>query len=689
MTAGERFKNWIDGLSAAWGDRLRSWLVSMIMRGATGIMEDMEPEAIDLMRTSLDKVKEHPATPQELKDIIDTLKAGKKPLPLLLLIPLGVMILLPMITSIFQPLADIIRYGQQRLFKSGRLDPITAVRAAWRGDLTPKRLQETLLDHGFDEVDREVLEKVTKIRLDPDTWIKALFRKYEDFAKIADDLKHQGWDDDRIAALKFTSLFMPSAIDIVSWYAKEVYEPDMVERYGLASELPDYEKTDFPKIGVDSTQARNYWMAHWEHASYMQIREMVHRGVLSLGKEMPEPPTTKEGWAARDAEGVKAAYDWYRLVEIPPFWRARLTEMMFEVPTRVDVRRFWDMRTIDEERLRSIYHSRGYHGKDLDDYVLWTKVYVAFPDLLARFKNGWISLDEVKSELTALGMPAARVDEMIETKIKKAEPERLANERDLTKSDIYKGIKADRITRAEGLDLLMDLGFDEDEADVLLDTNVPEDITDKVVAQRELTKADILKGLKTKVLTRDQARERLMGLRYSPADADFLLKIFDAQVKPPVEPAEREASKADIVAAVKKDLITPEDAYLMLQDINFTPEAAQFILAVKAEVSAFSPVSYSEFKERTQKLRRAAGLEVKPMSEEIKQAAQELIRIKGEIDSLKRSIAEEKRGLIEVEEVPEETTKRLKSLQVKLHRAESKLAAAQSEYDRLIAEWRH
>ncbi|GAJ11759.1 unnamed protein product, partial [marine sediment metagenome] len=251
--------------------------------------------------------------------------------------------------------------------------------------------------------------------------------------------------------------------------------PDMIERYSLEDELPAYEKTDFPKVGVDSTQARNYWMAHWEHASYMQIREMLRRGLLSLDKAMPTPPTTKEGWAARDAEGINAAYDWYRLVEISTFWRARLTEMMWEVPTRVDVRRFWDMRTISEEELYSIYHRHGYHGKDLDNYVLWTKVYVAFPDLMARWSKGWITLDEVKSELTGLGMPAARVDEMIETKVKTAEPERTAAERDITKTDIIKGVKQGVITRTEGVELLVDMGYDEDEAVYILEINIPPD----------------------------------------------------------------------------------------------------------------------------------------------------------------------------------------------------------------------
>ncbi|GAH44519.1 unnamed protein product [marine sediment metagenome] len=49
------------------------------------------------------------------------------------------------------------------------------------------------------------------------------------------------------------------------------------------------------------------------------------------------------------------------------------------------------MRTIDETELRALYQRHGYFGKDLENYVIWTKVYVAFPDLMARWSKGWIT----------------------------------------------------------------------------------------------------------------------------------------------------------------------------------------------------------------------------------------------------------------------------------------------------------
>jgi len=535
MSISSRIHDSIEDWIADWRDRLRGWMASWIVRGINEELESLEPEGIDLVRDNLAKVLDHPATPQDLKDIIGKLTAGTKPLPLLVLIPLAALLFVPTITSIFQPLGNLIRYGQERIFRSGRLDPVTAIRAFWRGHMTDERMRDTLVDYGFDEKDIETLLKVTK--------------------------------------------FYPAPPDLIRWQAREVFEPEMIARYGLDAEFGAIEKEPFYKAGMTDEQILNYWRAHWEHASFIQVIEMLHRGLLSLDKTMKAPPTTAAGWDDRDVEGEAALYDWYRLVEIPPFWRARLTAMSWNVPTRVDVRRWWDLRTIDEAELRNVYHRQGYHGKDLDNYVLWTKVYVAFPDLLSRWTNGWITEGEVRGELVALGMPAARVNELMQTKIKNTQVGRVTTERDLTKTDIIKGVKNEVISWAQGIELLLDLGYSEDEAD--------------------------------------------------------------------------------------------------------------YILVINISAMTGSPESFAEFKDITTKYKLAVGREAKPMPEELKAAAAEVVRLSNEVKSLELSIAEEKRGLVDDEVIPEPAARRLKKLGVSLHRAESELARVKSEYDRLVAEWRH
>lgn len=623
MSISQRIFNTVENWQAAWKDRLSGWLASVTLGALSKFLDRIEDETRDEATFSLGKIRDIPNLPPEFHTFIDRAEGKSMPQAVVAIIPYMVGIMIGLAMGAARPVANFMSYPIEKLIHSWRLDPI-AIITAWRRDP-------------------------------------------EKYAHLFDDLKDQGWSDERIEALKFYTLFYPAPADLVRWQAREVFEPAMITKYGLDSEFAEIEKEPFYKAGMTDEQILNYWRAHWEHASWMQVVEMLHRDLVT----------------------EEEVYDWFRLVEIPPFWRDLLIQTAYTWPTRVDVRRWWDMRTIDEPELRRLYSGMGYRGVNLDNYILWTKVYVAFPDLIARWTKGWITEDDVRDELTALGMPYDRVTEMIQTKIKATQAERTTKERDLTKTDIYKGVKTAAITRDEAVELLQDLGFTEDEAVYLLEINIPRDEEDVVVGQRELTKADILKGLKAEIITETEAIDRIVGLRYKREDAEFLLNIYKALVKPPVEPREREASKADIIAAVKKDLITPEDGYLMLQDIGFTPEASEFILSVRAEVSAFSPISYTEFKDLTHKYRVASGMEARPMPEELKKAADEVIRVTGEVESLQRSIEEEKRGLVEEEVLPAAATKRLKKLQVSLHRAEAELAMAKSEYDSKLAEWRH
>jgi len=77
------------------------------------------------------------------------------------------------------------------------------------------------------------------------------------------------------------------------------------------------------------------------------------------------------------------------------------------------------------------------------------------------------------------------------------------------------------------------------------------------------------------------------------------------------------------------------------------------------------------------------------MPEELKKAADEVVELTRDLEALKLSIKEEERGLIKEEVLPAAATARRAELRVTLHRAEAELERVKSEYDRLLAEWRH
>jgi len=469
MGISDRIEGSIENWRVKWGGALRNFLSYFLGKGIELFFDILGKAAAPKLRPLIDSIEATGKVPPELQPVLDELKNPTGEVAAMLAQSAGGSLFGGAFGKILDGILLPVAYAINSRTKNVILNEAQYLALWIRGQITEEEFIEKMYWVGHDDTDIANLKKLTQIRLDPNSIVTAWRRDPALYEALFKDLTDQGWSEDRIEAIKFITQFIPTADEQTHWLAREVYEPEMVNRYGLDDELPNYEETDFSKVGVSPEQMSNKWKAHWEHASYMQVREMLRRGVLSLDRSMPSPPTTEAGWATRDAEGSEAMFDWYRLVEIPPFWRERLTEMIFEVPTRVDVRRFWDMRTIDEERLRSIYHAQGYHGKDLDDYVLWTKVYVAFPDLIARFKNGWITEEVVKSELTALGMSPERLEEMWQTKFKTAQPERVAAEKMATATEIMKAVKKELISRAEGVERLGRLGYSPEEATFKLD----------------------------------------------------------------------------------------------------------------------------------------------------------------------------------------------------------------------------
>jgi hypothetical protein len=413
---------------------------------------------------------------------------------------------------------------------------------------------------------------------------RGLLKEFGDLNPVA-DLPEQGIDLNRYHAIEKTMEVMPTAQDIVAFEAHEVFEPLMIAKYGLEDEWASLDKSLFSQIGMSEEIAKLYWINHWQHASWIQIIELRRRGII----------TDDDVW------------DWFRLVEVPPYWRKNLTNLIWEVPTRVDVRRFWEMGTIDEKRLRDIYTAMGYHDTDLEDYVLWTKVFVAFPDLIARYKNAWINEADVKAELGKLGLKEPRLTELWQSRFKNMEAERTVKEKDLTKAEIYKAVKSVRLDRAVGISMIQSQGYDEAEATLLIDINVPPSDTDAAKEARLLSKSDIKEALKIGAITEAEALQRLLKDRYTPLDAALLVQIFTYVKAPPTETKQKEISKADIIKGVRDGLLEPEEAYILLQEIGYSAEAAAFILYVNPTKASHSLTGIEQFNALLNNLRKSSG----------------------------------------------------------------------------------
>jgi hypothetical protein len=320
-----------------------------------------------------------------------------------------------------------------------------------------------------------VLGNQTFPLLPPDvgTLIRLRQRQEIDDATYKRELEKSGIGAEAADYIITSAEFYPTPSDLVMWQAREVYEPDAVAKYGLDAELDNVEQEPFAKAGVTPEQVRNFWRAHWQHPSYQQVTEMLHRDIISDVADRDTVTPGTPAWEALRAKEIEDLYEWYRLVEVPPYWRQKLTETAYNPYTRVDIRRMYDLRVVDEEEVLRNYLDLGSDLEHAEKLTAFTLIDTEFPDLIARYGNGWINREQLSTRLIQLGLPPERAEEFIQTRIDNlARPQRIANERDLTKSEIIKGVKSGIIGYDFGVQALQDMGYDEFEAEYIMLINI-------------------------------------------------------------------------------------------------------------------------------------------------------------------------------------------------------------------------
>ena len=494
MSISARIEETIESWSQKWQDRLKGYLTEIIGFGIEVLFDIIGKKAAPQLKPFIDRLQETGKLPPEFALIFEELTNPTGEWAALLGQSAGGAAVGGAIGRIIDPLLNPVAYAINQQTKTVRLAMSELVTAWRRGAITTDDLRVYLEQYGLAPEFSEALKTITEARLDPATvtrawlldkdgnaglWddlresgvtedridvIKALGRQLVDpqtvtrawlrdkakYAGLWDDVAGQGFSEEAIEAFKELSNFIPSPSDLVMFAGREAFEEDAVEKYGLDNEFEKLDLDTFAKVGVTPEIAKLYWRVHWEHPSFGQVREMRRRELIT-------------------DEDVT---NYYRIVETPTYWRPFLDKLIWETPTRVDIRRFWDMRTIDEPRLREYYGRLGYHGQELDDYVLWTKIYTDFPLQFNRFENGWITQSELYQWLTDKGMPEERANQFMEEKIKNVATVTMTKNKDLTEATILKGYKQEQLTRGATLEMLEGLGYSQAEADLVIQIKV-------------------------------------------------------------------------------------------------------------------------------------------------------------------------------------------------------------------------
>jgi hypothetical protein len=351
---------------------------------------------------------------------------------------------------------------------------------------------------GLVEKDVLLLKELKKKRLPPEVVINAWFRGIDKAfwqGDIFQELRDEGWTEDRIKILKEVSKYFPTPSDLVRFAVREAYTPEVVEKFGLDEDLPPKFIEEAKKIGMDEEIAKLYWRAHWDLPSATQGFEMFQRGIIT-------------------EDELKLLL---RTLDVMPFWRDKLIKLSYSPLTRVDIRRMHALGVLSYDEMVKAYQDIGYspeNAKRLADFtVKYNKLHPLIDDT--------------------------------------EEDEKRRRAKDLTGAQILKGYKERLISRDKAKEYLKSITYSEDEAEFLLslaDIEIDEE-QDKLIM--DIIETQYLEG----VITFEEVQKLVRELNLPAVKEEhFLNNLMKKKLK-----TQKRPSKDDLEKFLEKGIISEEE----------------------------------------------------------------------------------------------------------------------------------
>lgn len=243
------------------------------------------------------------------------------------------------------------------------------------------------------------LHFLSRYRLYNEETIRELYlRKVLTVDQMYMRMRELGYTDTRIQEIIQSWEMIPGPQDLFTMVAKEAFEPDMVSTIGLGDEFPEDQVEWLQKQGISRDWAIKYWYAHWDQPSIQMGFEMLHRGVIDY-------PTLDM---------------LFRAIELPPFWRDKLTKIAYTPYTRVDVRRMHDMGVLNDQDLITAYKDLGYDDEKAYNMALFTLRYneqndrdLTKSNITKAYINGLMEKQDAIDLLKGINYPEAQAQFII------------------------------------------------------------------------------------------------------------------------------------------------------------------------------------------------------------------------------------------------------------------------------------
>lgn len=300
---------------------------------------------------------------------------------------------------------------------------------------------------------------------------------------------------------------IPPVADIITMAVREAFTPEIAQRFGQYEGLPQEYVEWVQRKGISKEWAERYWAAHWSLPSPQQGFEMLHRGIIN-----------------RDELHLLL-----RALDIMPFWRERLIQMSYRPLTRVDVRRMYQLGTLNEASVTQSYRELGYNDTNairMTDFTIrqtrQSLSRFSSNDVVQAFIKRFIDSGQAGNLLRQIGVKDTEIPYILQTAGYRREWSFKQERIDAIENLYKKGKLSETQTRTD----LFNLGLPADHIQTLFQQWVSKAEADK---EATWTTAQTLKFLQQGLITPERAAQELSMLGYNAERISIYLRSVPAK----------------------------------------------------------------------------------------------------------------------------------------------------------------
>lgn len=434
-------------------------------------------------------------------------------------------VIVGVIQSIFtagEPWRERIR---QRMWQAGqwKLPSTQELTFAWlRGSLSEGDARHFMHMLGYNDGAQDVIRSAMERPLDPDDVRELHLRGVIDAKKTLAKLQAAGISVEDQGLLMRLQWRIPPVNDLIRMAVREVFTPEIAQRFGQYADFPADVATYARMHGLTEEWAQRYWAAHWELPSVTQGFEMLHRGVI----------TQADMDLLLRAQDVMPFWrDKISAIAYAPLTRVDVRRMyhLGVLDDAAVIRAYKDLGYNDANAARLLEFTKLYYGPEDEDPEEEDRE-LTKAEVLDGYRKAVLTADQARVALREMGYPDAKVDFYLAREDLKAEQSRkdayVTRWRNLyinglaAADDVYSNLEA--------------LGIQKAEVDELL----PLWHLDKLMAVTRPTKAELTRWMKAGIITEAAWVQEMQLYGYS----DKYISWYLAEIKGAPELAIQEES---------------------------------------------------------------------------------------------------------------------------------------------------